>query len=491
MAISTTFANALSGLNVTRRMAEIASNNLANALTEGYGRQQVDVSSAVLAGAGVGSRVEGINRAAAPDLTASRRQADGDAATIGPQSDALARLGRALGEATDDESLFRRLETYEASLRQLAESPESEPRQLQAINAAKDLTSYMNTLSREAQTVRENADAAIAAQVGTVNANLTRIDQLDTKIVKLQTGGRNTAGLLDERERLIDEINAIIPVRVHGQSDGSVHLTTEQGLFLLSETPRQLEFINTATISPALAYDPLGGGGLSGLTLSGIDITVGSNHPQRIVEGALAGNFAVRDQIAVDFNAQLDQFAADLIARYEDPAVDPTLTAGDPGLFTDNSAALDPLNIEGLAGRISVNALADPAAGGLASRLRDGLQSAGPGPTSSDIIPRALLDTLRTPRPATAIPGISGNLSASQMLAEITEYTGTQRTDAEAEFALRTGTRETLALSEGEAIGVNNDAELQSLIEIEQAYSANLQVIQAASRMLQQLTEIR
>ena len=47
-----------------------------------------------------------------------------------------------------------------------------------------------------------------------------------------------------------------------------------------------------------------------------------------------------------------------------------------------------------------------------------------------------------------------------------------------------------LALAEAGRIGVDTDAELQNLIEIEHAFSANLQVIQTASRMLQEVTEI-
>ena len=61
---------------------------------------------------------------------------------------------------------------------------------------------------------------------------------------------------------------------------------------------------------------------------------------------------------------------------------------------------------------------------------------------------------------------------------------------AETGVAAFSSTRETLASTEAEAIGVNSDAELQALIQIEQAYAANVQVIQTASRMLDQLLEI-
>lgn len=491
MSFTPSFSNALSGLTATRRLADIASNNLANALTDGFARKSVELGSAVLDGTGVGISVRDVTRAADPNLTASRRQADGEAATFEAQAEALSRLGRVFGEATADDGLFRRVESFEEALRLFAETPESEPRQVQAVEAAKDLVAYLNRLSEEARFVRQEADQTIAAQVETVNSNVERIDRIDANIVRLRASGQDVTGLIDERERLIDEVAAIIPVRVHAQSNGSVHLTTTQGLYLLGERPVPLEFTPRPTITAAMRYDPSGAGALSGLTLNGIDIAPDSTHPQRLVEGALAGNFIVRDGVGVEFINRIDQFSADLIARFEDPAVDPTLTAGTAGLFTDNGAPLDPLQVEGLAGRISLNVLVDQDAGGEPRRLRDGLQSTAPGPAGSDTIPRALLDALRSARPAGSIPGVSGNMSAFQMVTAIADATGTARVRAEDTYAALLGTRETLALAESERIGVDTDLELQSLIQIEQAFSANLQVIQTASRMLEELTEIR
>lgn len=491
MSISATFANALSGLTATGRQAGVASNNLANAMTEGYGRQSVELGSVAIAGGGVGVEVLGVSRASAPDLTAARRKADGEAATLGPQADAMQRLGRSFGEATDEDGLFVRLEAFESTLRALADTPESRPRQIAAVEAGRDLAAGFNELSTEAATVRQNADGTINAQVQTVNRNLARLEDLNATIIRLGSGGRDVATLVDERERLIDEVSALIPARTHLQADGAVHLTTSQGLYLLSERAQVLEFTRRPTITAPMVYDPAGGGALSGLTLNGIDITPGSTHPQRIEQGALAGSFIVRDDIGVRFNQQIDALAEDLIARFQDPAVDPTLGAGDPGLFTDAGAVLDPTITEGLAGRISLNALADPAAGGDPSLLRDGLLATAPGPAGSDDGPRALLDALTGLRASVAIPDVDGSLSAAQMASGIAEAIGVRRVSTETALASLSTARETLALTEAREIGVDTDAELQELIEIEQAFAANIQVIQTASRMLEEILEIR
>ena len=77
------------------------------------------------------------------------------------------------------------------------------------------------------------------------------------------------------------------------------------------------------------------------------------------------------------------------------------------------------------------------------------------------------------------------------MVTGIAEYTGQLRDRTEVSTSALISTRESLAANEAREIGVDQDAELQSLIQIEQAFAANIQVIQTASRMMDELTEIR
>ena len=88
MSITSALNNALSGLNATSKLAEITAGNLANALTDGYGRQIVSLSGTVLGGHGTGVVVSGVDRASSPELTSARRIADGDMA--GSDADDLA-----------------------------------------------------------------------------------------------------------------------------------------------------------------------------------------------------------------------------------------------------------------------------------------------------------------------------------------------------------------------------------------------------------------
>jgi flagellar hook-associated protein 1 FlgK len=204
----------------------------------------------------------------------------------------------------------------------------------------------------------------------------------------------------------------------------------------------------------------------------------------------MASHFAIRDRIAPAVSDRADALAADLIGRLAAPGVDPTLAPGAPGLFTDDGAAYDPLILTGLAGRIQLNASVDPNVGGDPVLIRDGLGALAPGPVSNGALPRAMLDALTAVGSVITVPGLSPGLSFAGTAAGLIELTSFDRISAETDIASFSSARETLASAESEAIGVNTDAELQALIQIEQAFAANVQVIQAASRMLDEILEI-
>ena len=76
MSITSALNSATSGLSVTARLADTISNNVANALTEGYGRRTTEVTSLTLGGYGAGARVTATTRAESAFLTATRRTTD-------------------------------------------------------------------------------------------------------------------------------------------------------------------------------------------------------------------------------------------------------------------------------------------------------------------------------------------------------------------------------------------------------------------------------
>lgn len=488
MTISQALSNANSGLAVTGRRASVTANNISNALTEGYSRRDVMLSERTTLGAGGGVTVAGVARASNPALTLERRGADAEFARNDAEASALARISNLLGAPEDPNALFEKYARLDASFRALANAPDSATAQQSSVTAAADLANSFNKISSAYQQIRLEADTEIAQRIATVNTVLQQIDKLNSAIQSASVTNGDTAGLIDQRQRLIDQVNESIPVRELQRDNGVVELMTHQGVFLVAGQARTIQFTQTPVITDQSTYNG-GAGVLSGLTVDGINITPGGPGAQGVTDGAIAGLFAVRDQIVPEMSLALDALAFELVERFSDPALDPTLAPGAPGIFTDAGAPADPLMLIGVAGRIAINAVIDSTAGGEARRVRDGLGSLVPGPAGSDVFVRALIDTMSISRTPPAGLQSGRDLGAAEGAAHLTSLAGAARATAN----LRLGSAQILAerLSDAEKLetGVDIDRELQKILEIEQAYAANARVIQAVDEMIERLFE--
>ncbi|WP_428408788.1 flagellar hook-associated protein FlgK [Hyphococcus sp.] len=489
MTISQALSNAASGLTAASRRAGVTSNNIANALTEGYNRRDVNLAERVTAGSGAGVQVAGVSRASNPAVTYERRIADANLAYNSANADAMTRVSDLLGGPEDATSLFQKYANLETAMRALAETPNSTPLQQKVITTAKDLATTFNQIAESYQKIRTDAEKEISLRVNEVNDALKKIEELNGSIGRGAAAGADVTALMDQRQLLIDKVNESIPVRELVREGGRIDLMTPEGVFLLSGTARTIEFSQAPLVTAGQEY--LGGAGsLSGITVDGKDITPGGPGALQISNGALAGLFNVRDNTVPEMSQALDALAFDLLGRFEDPTVDPTLNPGDPGLFTDNGAASDVLNINGLAGRIELNSLVDPAQGGEIWRVRDGVQAAVPGPAGSDAFVRAMIAAMTDTRPSHASLQSPGNLNASEGAAHLVALAGGARASATEQMTASSALAQTLYESEKLETGVDTDRELQNLIIIEQAFAANTRVIQTVDEMIRRLMDI-
>jgi flagellar hook-associated protein 1 FlgK len=482
MSISLTLANALTGLSASSRSAQVVSNNVANATTEGYARREIQLSARGTGGVGSGVRVDGVVRIVDETLLREVRLSSASNAEAGEAADFFKSALDALGEPQDPSSLNGRLAELDRALLAATSRPESDARLNDVLNAAQGLAGKLNAASDTVQGLRQDADRSIGREVERLNTSLAQIAELNSQILRARGTDQDYPSLLDSRQKLVDDISGLVPVRVLERENDTIALYTMNGALLMDAKPATFAFEPSALITPDMT---LGSGALSGLTLDGRSLaTSGEFSP--IAGGHLAGLFKTRDDLAPAVQDDLDAFARDLINRFQDPAPDPSLAATDPGIFTDGGSALDALNVIGLSGRISVNAQVDPAQGGEVWRLRDGLGAAAPGAVGDP----ALLDALQVRLNEMRAP-IGGSLSstdrtAQTFAADLVSLIGQSLTTANAEKSFQNARYEGLQ----QAIlsnGVDTDQELQKLLLIEQSFAANARVIQTADELIQLL----
>lgn len=479
MSFSGSLNNAMSGLNVAARMASLVSSNVANALTEGYGRRELELTTLNGGGVQVASQLRMVDIG----LLNDRRISDAALGFSDRTAGFLRSLEVSMGLPNEAGSLTDMFVQFENRLIEAAGDPSSTQRLTGVIDAGQSMIGKIDQVSRDIQSMRMEADAAIHNDVDRLNAALHQVADLNFQIQRSSLAEQPISALQDQRQQLIDQIAQIVPTREVARENGAVALMTMGGLQLLDGTVADISFAPTPILTPDMS---LAAGTVNALIVNGR--TVDADNP-KIAGGRLAGNFTIRDIDGPREQAKIDQLALDVVRRFQDPAIDPSLGISDPGLFTDAGAPFDLSDVTGLSQRLALNAAVDSAQGGETWKLRDGLGAAVQGPAGD----AQLLNNYLSAIQSNTTPLQSDMSGRSQSLfsfgEELVSSVSGQRFTAETELSFLSSKTESLRSLERQQ-GVDTDQEMQKLLLIEQAYAANAKVIQSIDEMIAELMRI-
>lgn len=463
MTLSSAFSAALSGLSASARRADVVSSNIANAQTPGYVRRQVDLAPAGPEAGRSGVQVRGILRQQDTALIADRRLAQASSAGAEVAANFLKTAETAFGTPDQPGSLGARLARLDSALTTASAQPASEARLAAVQGALESLTLGLRQATATVQSARQAADTRIAAEVGQLNSALAQVDALNNRIAADRAAGQDIAPLLDQRQMLVDGIATIVPLREVARDQDRISLYTSGGAILLEDNPIRLVFDATPVIG---AEDRA----LGGLRVNDRPLQMRAGGV--LDGGSLGALFQLRDDLAQKAQARLDTVASDLAGRLA-----ATDSHAGMGWLTDQGRPLDPARQTGLAGRLAVNVRLDPALGGALWRLRDGLAAAQPGALGNGGLLTAQ---------ATALAAAQGVPSISGLVANLLGQTSQARLEAESQASFAAARATTLEQAEQEN-GVDTDAELQDLMQVEQAYGANAKVIQTLDDLIKLL----
>lgn len=280
---------ALSGLNVARAGISTTSNNIANANTVGYNRQETIVSareSNFVGGAfiGQGVDIETVRRVYSEFMSTQQQAAASDAAFFQAKYDQVQRLDRII--ADDASGLSSALTNFFSAAQTLSTAPSDLSARQNFLSASEALASRFNAVNGVMDGIRTAINSRVSDTVDNVN-NLTRqIADLNAKIVKSSNQAFTNSlpnDLLDKRDELIGQLNEqiqITPVRVQ---DGNINLFLTNGQPLVvgdgsfnitvQEDPSDRENLIVGALVPdggsnvLIGFEPgtLGKGALSGL----------------------------------------------------------------------------------------------------------------------------------------------------------------------------------------------------------------------------------
>ncbi len=209
----------------------ITSQNIANAQTEGYTRRAISFAEArpdvtPQGRLGTGVTVQEIRRVRDGLLDDTFRREYGKAAGFELRQDVLGRVEQIFGEPSE-EGLGASLDAFWAAWSELAARPTNPAAQRMVQQTGSQVASTLRTFDRRLDEVQQHAVARLTESVGEVNGMAEQIGQLNREIVVAEGSGHEAHDLRDQRDRLLDRLSGLGPVRVLDRGHGSIAVMLE------------------------------------------------------------------------------------------------------------------------------------------------------------------------------------------------------------------------------------------------------------------------
>ena len=345
MGIGAILNTTTSGLKVTESGLELVARNIANADTPGYTRKSLIQSSIVSGAASSGVQVEAITRELDYLLQAELRSASAGTAQSQVILEFMTRIDQMFGEPGSPSAMDSVFNTFTQSVQDLISSPDSAVARQQVLADAQNFVQRLNQMSSDIQRLRTETDKALSASVIQANDALQQIERITVDIRAFSSGGNLPPDLLDERDRQIDQLSDLMDIRTIRRENGGVSLFTESGTLLFDGEAVVLSYDERGELGPDSLYstDPAQRG------VGTIILTASNGYSFDLLQdgiirtGSIAGYAALRDDILVEAQTQLDEMASALaLALSSVETTGTAITAGAQAGFSGDIANMLP-----------------------------------------------------------------------------------------------------------------------------------------------------
>jgi flagellar hook-associated protein 1 len=227
---------ALSGLQAAQAAIDTTSENIANANTAGYTRQRVNLAengsltipALTQQGGGTqlgtGVSLADISRIRDQFLDVQYRAQNTATSNANTNASQLAQVQTAIDEPSSD-GLQTVMSKFWGAWTALGQAPTNPAAQQAVIDAGQTLASTFNAVSAQMQTVQSQAGqqyATLTGANGQVAQDASQIATLNAQITQATQAGQSPNTLLDQRDKLVDDLSSLAQVSVSTGSNGAV-----------------------------------------------------------------------------------------------------------------------------------------------------------------------------------------------------------------------------------------------------------------------------
>jgi len=452
-----------SALSAHQTAIVVTSNNVSNADTVGYSRQTAVLATGPVTREstgeiGSGVRVLDVQRQRDSLLDATYRRERANAAGFTLRQDQLDQLqgvfGTLSGSGIDDA-----LDAFWSAWSDLANQPANPTSQRLVRDSGGQLAQLLNDTSAQIRDVQSAVTGRLVRDTAEFNRLASRVGELNREITIAEAGGQSAPAVRDERDRALDALAQLAPIRVVERDNGTVGVLLDSTTIVDGDAVREL----AVSAGPPAA-----------LQIAGRPGTIPSPG------GALGSSLDMLGKVIPDTVAQLDALADGLVT-----AVNALHTTGPSGApFFAPAAAGGSVSAANI--RISDEVAADPAA------INAGVDDADTGP-SDNRLALAMAGLRNSPVSITvASGGYAGTTSVSfgGFYNSLVTGLGTL-TQAAGQSATVYGTLADQADARRSSVsGVSTDEELVALMGHQQAYAAAAHLVTVADEMAQTILDM-
>lgn len=296
----------LSGLNAATSGIRTVQQNIANANTEGYRRQQAVFSAAPpqYSGGGylgTGVQVDTVRRIYDQFLNSQTQNYQTQLSSSQAYAAYATQVDALLG--SDATGLSISLQNFFSSISEVANDPTSLTARQQMLSTADSLATRFNLLSSNLLGIKSTINQDVATAAEQINRYADQIKNLNAQITRALGSGQTPNDLLDQRDQLVTELNKLVNVSQIQQSDGSIAVMLGRGQpLVVGSSVRHVVAVNDPadTTQMTLAMEVPGSA-----TPEVIDVS-------DITGGRLGGLFAFRSDVLAPSIADLDLMAQGL-----------------------------------------------------------------------------------------------------------------------------------------------------------------------------------
>ena len=389
------------------------------------------------------------------------------AATV--QSQVLTAINDTQGTPAGGTSLADAVSALQSSFTTLQADPSSQAQQSAVVSAANTLASTINTTATTITAQENSVQSQIVSSVSTLNSALATVQSTTQQIMVATASGGSTASLEDQRNAALQTLSSTLDLQYSEQPNGNISISTQNGLSipLDSTFSTQSAELSPASTAPGSSTAP------AIMLQTGNPDTPAVNVTSQLTGGSLGALIQLRDTTLPGYTASLDSFSASLANQF---------SAAGLNLFTDGSGNTIPATgyAVGLSSSIEVN----PTVTATPSLVVNGTTgTANPSGAAgfTGVIDNVLNTTFASNGTTPSLETQAGNFVSQQ--SSDTAQAGTNLTNA-------TAYQTTVGSALSAQSGVNVDQQMGLMIQLQNSYQANAQVVTTASEMFTALTEI-